>query len=417
MTALYSKTHWRKQGRGIKDGQEPASTAWSHGRPVDLYSIDQTTKKKPYTVARDFLLDLFAHWPAEFGYQTPNGGIYRVQADELRVSAYKVLERGFNYAACKKGIRIPNRKTRDYIASGFHIAAPEKPRFAVIDLDNHEGSQDATRVHLRLLNAIQDRMDDLICLTGAQSSFFQYRQIEPTGIQLWLVTNPTDRNQLHRRIRTFLVSLGAELDHDLKNHRLASLDKIEIGPTSHLISMPGIYGKSVFTTQELKLSHSRFDCEGLADHIRSHKQAGNVLKRYSELALVSFSEVFANAHTPISEKVVFSIPLPDSPQTKKNYWSQLKDKALNGVGLEDDLHDEYLEQLAHALMLREFHDDPNKTKKTVDALKDWVFKKHNNSITRINKQHFKKVESQIRATVKKIDTKPVNQKIDPLPKS
>ena len=117
-------------------------------------------------------------------------------------------------------------------------------------------------------------MNDLIRLTGATSSFFQYRQIEPTGIQIWLITNPTDRTALHQKVRQFLVSLGANLDRELQKAGLASLNSIEVGPTSHLISMPGIYGKSVFTSHELKIEKDRFDCEGLANHIRSGRHAG-----------------------------------------------------------------------------------------------------------------------------------------------
>jgi hypothetical protein len=412
MTDLYSKTRWRNQGRGIKDGQDPVKTVLCHGRYVDLYSIEQTTTQKPYTIARNDLLNLFANWPDRFGYETPKGEIYQVQVTDLRGAACRFLEKGFNYAACKKGIKIPNVKTRDYIARGFHIAAPEKTRLAVIDLDNHEGSQDTTHTHLRLITAIQGRMNDLIRLTGATSSFFQYRQIEPTGIQIWLITNPTDRTALHQKVRQFLVSLGANLDRELQKAGLASLNSIEVGPTSRLISMPGIYGKSVFTSHELKISKNRFDCEGLANHIRSGRHAGDVLKRYSELACVSFSDIFPGSLTPVSEKPIFPISLPDSPLNQKAYWSQLKDKALNGLSEQDDLHDLYLEPLAHALMLREFHDDPRKIKKTIDVLKDWVFKKHNNCITRLNKQQFNRVEAQIHATVDRILKKPLNKKIE-----
>ena len=412
MTDLCSKTRWRQRGRGIKDGQEPVDTVFSNGRAIDVYSIEQTTTQKPYTIARNVLLDLFADWPDTFGYQTPEDRIFRVSTADLRGSAYSFLEKGFNYAACKRGIRIPNLRTRDYIAQGFHVGAAQKTRFAVIDLDNHERSVHATRSHLRLLKAIQSRMGALIRLTGAKSSFFQYRQIEPTGIQLWLVTDPIDRTLLHHRIRKFLVSLGPALDQDLKTNGLASLLKIEIAPTTKMISMPGIYGKSVFTSHELTISKSRFDCEGLYKHILNKRLAGDVLKRYSELAWVGLSESNDDATAHIPEKLVFSIPLPDSPQSRKSYWSQLKDKALNGVAVEDSLHDEYLEQLAHALMLREFHAHPDKAQKTITALKDWVFTKHNNCITRIREQQFKRVEAQIHATVDRILKKPINKKID-----
>lgn len=384
-----SKTQWRREGRGLRADALPTSQRIIHGKQVALYAEDQTTRHSPYTIARNYLIDLFVGYPDRFGFtEHRTDNVRTVMADDLVGSVSRVVERGFNYEACAKGIRFGHR-----VAESFHVAAGEKTDWFVIDLDNHTPTIESTKAHLGLLEQLQAALPKLDKLVGIKSTFFQYRQIEPTGIQLWVVLKRNwNRTRLHQLVHEFLIGFGPELNRQLLDSGLAGLDSIEIQPTTHLISMVGCYGKEVFTTDRLRIKEKRFDCIGLYDHIRNGRRAGNVLPRYSALVYVREMESRPVISTPI--------PAPHSADSPRLSWSDLKQIALNGVTQPDLLHDRFLEPLAQALLLREYFSHPAKEQLTYTALRDWIMQKHNNRVSRIQRGQEQLVERQIRSTIK-----------------
>lgn len=386
-----TRTQWRREGRGLRNDAVPALYRSIGGKRVALYAEDQTTRHSPYTIARNYLVDLFVGYPDRFGYtEHHTDNVLTVMADHLVGPVSKLIERGFNYDACSRGVRFGKR-----VAESFHVAAGEQATWFVIDLDNHTPTIESTRAHLHLVEQLQAALPRLDKLVGIKSTFFQYRQIEPSGIQLWVVLKREwNRTRLHQLVREFLIGLGPELDQRLRDSGLAGLSSIEIQPTTHLISMVGCYGKEVFATDRLRIKDKRFDCIGLYDHIRNGRQAGEVLPRYSELVYVREME----------SRPVVSAPIPipalhpaDSPRLS---WSDLKYIALNGVTQSDSLHDRFLEPLAQALLLREYFTDPNREELTFCSIRDWIMHKHNNLVSRIQSGKQKLVEKQIRSTIK-----------------
>ena len=261
------------------------------------------------------------------------------------------------------------------------------------------------------MKRLQERLADLSRRIGLKSSFWQYRCIEPTGVQLWLVTTvERSRRHLHANVREFLRSLDdGDLDERLRSCGLSGLADIEILPSEKLISMPGCYGKLVFTDHELKIKNKKFDCESLHKHIEGRQQAGDVYRRYRELALVrDFSNEPENQAPPptaIYQK---------SPNIISNlgngHWSKLKFTCLHGIDKPDQLHELFLKPVAQALLFREFHDHKDKKELTFQALKKWIFKKHNGLVSRINDRNFHLVENQIRSNIKNIIKSP-NEKV------
>lgn len=385
-----TKTQWRQEGRGIRSDAVSISHKYVRGKKVALYARDQTSQHGPYTIARNYLVDLFVGFPDLLGItDKKTGQIFKVKKADLVGSVSSVIERGFDYAACSKGIRFGRN-----LAESFHVCSAEKTDWFVIDLDNHSPTLESTKAHLFLLARLQDSLPLLVKRLGIKSTFFQYRQIEPTGIHLWVVLKTKwNRTRLHQLVREFLLSLGQDLDQQLKTHALAGLDSIEIQPTSHFISMVGCYGKEVFATDRLRIHDKRFDCIGLYDHIRNGQQAGNVLPRYSELVYVREMQ---------SPPTALAIPPSHtiSPESPRLSWSDLKQIALNGVSHPDQLHDKALEPLAQALLLREYFSDPSREQLTFSALLDWVNQKHNNLVSRIQKGDLRAVEKQIRSTIR-----------------
>lgn len=407
-----TKNQWRHEGRGIKRDAYAARFVKCDGRYVALYPETETTKLRPYTVSRNFLLDLFVGYPETFGY-LPKGGdcIYRpkwqpLEGIEQGLIARRLIERGFDYRRCAAGIPIEK-----YRAESFHVPTPAYTRFAVVDLDNHAPSRRSTEIHLELVQRLQQRLPELARRIGLKSSFWQYRCIEPTGVQLWLVTTGERfRRHLHANVREFLRSLDdGDLDERLRSCGLPGLADIEILPSEKLISMPGCYGKLVFTDHELKIKNQKFDCESLHKHIEGRKQAGDVYDRYRELVLVrDFSdepESQAPPPTAVSQK-----SFDTNSNLGNGHWSKLKFTCLHGIDQPDQLHELFLKPVAQALLFREFHDHKDKKELAVQALKKWVFKKHNGLVSRINDGKHHLVESQIRSTIKNIIKTP-NEKI------
>ena len=406
VTLVQTKTQWRLEGRGIRRDATPARFLKWNDRHVALYAEDQTTKLQPYTVARNFLLDLFAGYPDTFGYtSTEDDCIYRAESKKCRGGARGLIEAGFNYRRCAAGIRIGK-----YRAETFHVPAPACTRSAVIDLDNHSPARRSTEIHLELVQRLQQRLPELARRIGLKSGFWQYRGIEPTGVQLWMVTTGERFLQhLHDQIRKFLLTLDQDnLDQRLRSCGLPGLADIEILPGEKLVSMPGCYGKVVFTDHELRVRDQRFDCEALYRHITGRKQAGEVYDRYRELVLVRDFQREAETPTPT---VAAAQTVPETRLTPgAGYWSRLKFTCLHGVDRPDQLHGLFLKPIAEALLLREFHGCRDKQERTFQTLKRWVLKKHNGHVSRINDGKNKLVESQIRSTIRNIEKKP-NQKI------
>ena len=401
-----SRTQWRRAGRGIKPRQEPVETFCYRKKPTNLYSFEQTSQLRPYTIARNHLLDLFVDYPERFGFRTKEKNtITQVISESILGGAHRLIERGWNYRACRKGIRIGNS-----LAESFHVPAGTSTRVGVLDLDIHGPvTRRSLSTHLELVERVQNSLPGLVNALGGGSSFFQYRQIEPTGIQAWIVTRVHRRREdLHQTIREFLLSLDTDgLDERLRSAGLPTLANIEILPSEKLVSLPGVYGKSVFTTHELKISDERFDCEGLSAHIRAQLPAGDVFKRYRELSMVrSFSDL--SPAQPVRPSLVTAAK--SSVANAAAYWSDLKMTALNGVTCPDDLHDKYLEPLAQALLFREFHDAENKKTLAFNSLKAWINKKHNGMSSRINDGNLHLVEDQIRSTIKTL-LKKTNKKV------
>ena len=402
-----TRNQWRREGRGIKRDAEPARFVECDGRYVALYPETETTKLRPYTVSRNFLLDLFVGYPLSFAYLSKaDGCIYRLDPERLRGSVWGLIQNGFDYRRCSAGIPIGK-----YLAESFHVPTPAYTRFAVIDIDHHSPTRRSTEIHLELVKRLQERLPELSRRIGLKSSFWQYRCIEPTGVQLWLVTTvERSRRHLHANVREFLRSLDdGDLDERLRSCGLSGLADIEILPSEKLISMPGCYGKLVFTDHELKIKNKKFDCESLHKHIEGRQQAGDVYRRYRELALVrDFSNEPENQSPPptaIYQK---------SPNIISNlgngHWSKLKFTCLHGIDQPDQLHELFLKPVAQALLFREFHDHKDKKELTFQALKKWVFKKHNGLVSRINDRNFHLVENQIRSNIKNIIKSP-NEKV------
>ena len=396
-TGLFlSRSQWRQEGRAVKHKSIPRLTRKLEKKEINLYAFDQTHKNGPRVVARNYLVDLFGNYPESFGYRPTNGDeILRVQSEWFKGGARSFLERGFNYRLCQRGIKIG----RENLAESFHVPAGFNTRFAVVDLDNHLPTPPATEVHLALVKRIQDRLPDLVRSLEVKSTFWQYRSIEPTGIQLFLVFG-TERStkRLDDDIRTFLISLEEDdLDKRLGDNGLATLADIEILPGRKLVSMPGCYGKLVFTDHELTIIDQKFDCEGLYRHIKEGRHAACVLDRYRELVMVRNLEDKARSN-----------PSPSLPNTRKihreshkdGYWSRLKHLCREGVTRPDRLHVSVLQPLAQALLYREFHDSPDRSKVCFQVLKDWLLRRHNGLVSRIGNGKLRSVEAQIKTTIK-----------------
>lgn len=405
-----SRSQWRQEGRAVKPKSIPRFTREYRKREINLYAFDQTYKNGPRVVAKNYLVDLFGNYAESFGYRPTNGeDIRRVQSEWFKGGAASFLERGFNYRLCKRGIQVGKGNW----AESFHVPAGFDTRFAVVDLDNHLPTLPGTAVHLELVKRIQDHLPELDRSLGVKSTFWQYRSVEPTGIQLWLVFFfPQDRQKLHGKLRKFLLSLGTDdLDKRLRENGLATLADIEILPGRKLVSMPGCYGKLVFTDHELKIIDQKFDCEGLYRHIKEDRKATCVLDRYRELVMVREFEDRPRIHINSD---------PSFPNTGKNrresqkhgYWSRLKNLCREGVTRPDCLHVSVLQPLAQALLFREFHDMPDKSEVCFRVIKDWLLRRHNGLVSRIGNGKLRSVEAQIKTTIKNTLRRPCPKILD-----
>lgn len=400
----FTKTQWRQKGRGIRKGECPCKTVKSARGIVDLYKKSQTLLFTPFANARNYLLDLFAHYPTKFGYRTKEGKIKQVEIRMIRGGAYKLMERGFNVKSCDKGIKIG-----DDVAESFHVLGQDNTKFVCIDLDNHTPSPASNKAHLELVERIIQELHGNPPF-GIQSTFFQYRCIDPTGIHIWIVLKVTMNTKMTTQlVRDFLRSLDrGDLNHRLKTAGLSELEKIEIRPGSTPIAMPGSFGKEVFTTQRLKVVKDRFDCIGLANHIKNGKLGGDVVARYKELLEVTETFLIPKPiQIPVSVPTSISLPataviLPKI-KNKKEFWAYLMQIAVEGVLTPDELFDSYLKPLAQCLYFREYWRKKDKSVSVERDLCDWIMRKHNGHVSRITNGDWKNVLNQIKSTMKNLD--------------
>jgi hypothetical protein len=402
----FTRNQWRAQGRRIKKNAESHAAIHYKGSPRDLFCREQTSAMQPRTVAIADLINLFAPVLDIFGI-TPRhrDACLQIPAAALWGSPARLIARGYRVASCRNGIRVGR-----YLAEGFHVRAKPETNWCVIDLDNHTPTSEGTQTHLDLIKAIQDGLPDLFRWVGPGTVFFQYRSITPTGIQIFVVCKKKQAVEiLHRKVRNFLLSLNhGGMDDRLKQAGLQPLNRIEILPTTtHCVSMPGIYGKTVFTDKELKVIPKKgFDAESLWTHISGLRPPGDVLGRYKELAEVGIESACPDftATTPpvISTRATEQ---PPAISTGRGYWNDLKLIAINGVTCHDYIFHDYLNRLACALYFRDFASLPDKRAKTVQHLSDWIIKKHNNCISRINRGRGQEVLDQIQRTVDRLENK------------
>ncbi len=380
----FSKTHWKKQGKGVKG--PPSATIKVKGKEFSLYSQDQLTTKKPRTVAAELLLDRFVRRDDIAGYQ-PHGTQDWKQFRPIN-GLRNLIKAGWNLEKChEEGISIGKIK-----AQAFSIRTAEKTNFFCIDLDCHNPTPESAKVHLSLVQAVVKLLPEVLDQLGGGSSFAQYRQIETSGIQLWGTTSwEINTKALHKTIRDQLTALGPNLDKKLAQAGLPRINQIEIAPTEQKqISIPGCYGKTIFTAKELKVTEGWFDVVGLNDHISKNVPLGNVIPRYAELLQAS-AGLFEPIKIPVIRekgRILLTgrdLHIPINPKfTKRDYWTRLTKLAAEGVPEPDQLF-KCLLPLAQVLLFREFVDHPNRHELTADELLSWVNHKHNGLVSRLER--------------------------------
>lgn len=425
-----TKNQWRRKGHGVK-GKSTAVIRW-RGKDIFLYHRDQTTMMRERTKAAWRLIDRFVARTDVFGYRPFRTDEWlQLDNSEWRWNLKEFVKQGFNHIKCHNtGIQL----TKDgLIAQAFAVRCNAKCDFFVIDLDNHYPNVANIPVHLELVALLQNHLPQLVESLGGGSVFYQYRQVEPTGIQCWVTLNWRQRIQsppgfegLHEKVRKFLLMLETKapgLNSRLEAAGLATLDRIEILPTqSKLISVPGCYEKTVFTTEELGWFKNGFDVLALDSHITSQLTTGMVLPRYQELVEFCWGSNFC----PSGAEVVIPIELNDSPSPSQTpnqpaksevislddpsrdngrYWTDLKRKALEGVTSPDSLYEDYLQPFAQCLFFRDFVRQPDRHALVEEELFSWVTAKHNGLVSRILTGKVEAIRRQCRHVAQKIEDK------------
>lgn len=407
-----SRSQWRREGFGIK-GRSLAFIHW-RGREILLYHEDQTTRLTDRTKATDRLLDRFVVRTDICGYQPHRTDEWRqMRGDGWRLK--ELARQSFNHVRCfEQGIPLG----RHLRAQAFSVRCGPRTNFFVIDVDNHTPSPKNIPAHLELVNLVQTELANLIGRLGGGSLFYQYRQPDPTGIQFWITLLWRPKTDvLHRQVRDFLLGLEQKspgLNDRLRQAGLATLDKIEISPTENVpVSMPGCFGKTVFTAHELRLVKGRFDVEALDEHIRSNATNGDVLPRYGGLMEVCWGNDFAPAGGEVSSD---ESPTNDTPAPAiltldslladgKRYWTDLKLTALHGISTADNLYEDYLQPMAQCLFFRDFVREPDRERLVEDELFNWLMAKHNGFVSRVLSGKTKELRHQCRHVAKNIEKK------------
>jgi hypothetical protein len=415
--SLRSSGMWRGEGIGIKKGSTPKAyfdpdDALNPERLIGLYDNAQTYVMKEPKKSKWLLLNRFVRRNEIFGLR-PAGSdhpIYR-STNFLYGSVADLVYKSFDYKHRHRG--IPTRflfQDKQIHAEAFYVLSPPYTDWLVIDVDNHEPSKTSTKTHLLLVQRLVKAMPEIVKRLGGGSVFYDYAQESPRGIHIWVTLNRKRAvKPLHEHVRAMLTRMAdRELDAELVKHGLKTMGSLEILPTERqLIRMFGGWDRRVFTTTELNPKSEGFDAEGLVAHIGAKTTHGNPCVRYAQLAIAGLG---ANLHEPalsVSVPPMLVSLATSAPKTRSGYMSTIFDACLNGVTEGDSLFDVYLAPLAQALYWREFHDQPDRSRLTNDALVRWINKKHNGMVSRINKGKRKLVLEQIRSVVKKLPETPV----------
>ena len=403
-----TRTQWKRLGKGCK-GKAAAAIQY-HGHPCRLYHADQTTTLTEKTKALEALLDRFATrddllvWKphkSSGGYKSHDWVTTWSEHMPDQWKPRSFIRQGWNLERCyEEGIVV--HRDRHHTAQAFSIRGPmddpHRPAMTdvlVIDLDCHTTNATVVAAHLQLVQVVIAALPRLLQKLYGGSVFFQYRTPEPSGLQIWVVLkNRLQRKWLHHTTRKFLLGLEKQqpgLNTLLADHNLPTLDSIEILPTENQqVTIPGSYGKAVFTTKELRPVKGWFDVVGLEKHIAAYESAGAILARYPAL----FRE-FSSLDAPKPKSVKKTTNLVETDPVKphpilhlgsnkadgKRYWTDLKTLAINGVPEPDQLYG-YIRPLAQALYFRDFARHPNKTALAESALLEWVINKSNGHISR-----------------------------------
>ena len=378
-----SKTAWRREGRGVKKKQVPFLVTQTQ---INLYKKSQTTLFRPYTRAKNHLIDLFADYPTKFKATTKNGRIVELD-DSSNVPPNELIARGWNYQACATGIGL-------WQAESFHIYTYDMTRFVVIDVDNHEPTHDSTAKHLNYIKRLLIRLPEMMTRVGAASSFLQYRSISPTGVHIWLVLKQLQCiSYIHEQLRSLLDKIDNSVVPEL------------LPTSSHTISMIGAYGRSVYARNELKIKNSRFDCESLSRFIRGNGTVSpKAYERYEELCNSTIN--FLDSNYVKTSLINIAGEAERNVTEPKSFWDRLRNIALNGVDEQDTLYENFLRPLAYALIYRDLYGIAGSAKVAINLLNKWIQAKHNNHVTRINYGRHSDVLRQIQHTVKGVVAKP-----------
>ena len=384
----------------------------SNGRENDgsLYHENQTTAFKPKTIAIGDLIDRFVVRTDIFGYQPHASHADWRQMSNYRWDVRSLIRQGFNHRRCHD----PGIRMGQVLVQAFSVRSGEKTSFFVIDADCHNPTAAQVAAHLQLVEILQRKLPVLLQYLGGGSIFYQYRQIETSGIQIWVtLARQFNTEHLHATVRKFLRGLDAGLDQRLRQVGLPGLDQIEIKPSeTQQVSMPGCYGKTVFTDRELKLVDGWFDVIGLNDHIQNQGQVGDVFPRYKALleanhdcpsALPESSTICpagTNGASPTDRKTVV-LSLDSLRQDGRRYWTDLKKVAVEGVTTPDRLYEDYLQPLGQCLYFRDFAHEPDRMCLVEDELVNWVSAKHNGLVSRI--QEADKLRQQCRTVAKTME--------------
>ena len=387
-----TRNYWLYNGVGISKKEPPTAHCSADGQFLPLFHRKQTRLLAEPQRSRRLLISRFIHKPEVVGLKShETGDITQWHQSALFGSLKDLVYKSFNYKYSLKGVSTPLRWPRQtFRVDDFYVRAGDFTNWFVLDVDNHDPSAESTNAHLMLVKRLVSLMPALVRVLGGGSVFYAYRQDSPQGIHIWVTLHglPRITKNLHERVRDFLKSHSdPELDRELDRRGLRKMQATEILPTEgHLIRLFGSCYRRVFTTTELKPKAGWFDAEALYRHISAKVTDGDPYHRYADLAL-AFCQADPLPDSPSSAPMTACLTdvLVTRPDRKGNYFASLVDSALNGVREGDILFESYLSLLSRALFYRDFHDHPNQRHLVVSTVMDWIERKHNGMVTRVNK--------------------------------
>ena len=282
---------WRQEAEkaGYRTRKQMAeSRAWSKGSQNGLHRVERKQTgslppepdDKPQTqdLATDSLIDRFVVRTDIFGY-LPHGCHHDWrQMSNYRWDVRSLIRQGFNHRRCHRhGITMGEIKVQ-----AFSVRCGDKTDFFVIDLDCHEPTTPQVAVHLELVRNPARTTTGLAPTPRRREHFLPI----PSGGDLWhSVLGHVDTAVRYRtsprqgqEVPAWARCRGRPTSSSGRLTRPQA--EIEIKPTeTQQVSMPGCYGKTVFTDRELKLVDGWFDVIDLDNHIQKQRQAGDVFPR------------------------------------------------------------------------------------------------------------------------------------------